>query len=454
VKWVFFITTALLIWPLSLYLRNNYYVRLKVFVLMGFLPFVTSYFHLYMAIDSWDWIGYVRGGEISIIDLIAMTIYLSLTPHRGNTPFTISMAAYFIATVISAIGATFPITALFYSWQLARMFLLYATVYRGSCADPRVASAVLEGMAGGIFLEAVLAIWQRFGDGVLQTTGTYVHQNTLGLISHFVLFPFFALLLGGRRGWLPLSVVISCLIIEVLTTSRGTLAIGVLGLAIVFVLSGVGRWTSRKAMVLLAGLAAIAAIAPLAASSLQQRFTTGEISLQEDSERLAYKRTAALMLSEHPLGVGANNFTFVANIGGYFARAGEVAYSSGLSGNVHNVYWLVASETGYFGLVTFVILLLRPLSVALICGLRRLGDARGDLLLGLGVALLSVYIHSFEEWVFVTFDVQYLFAIEIGLVAGLSTQLKRQEQTSSRHGGSIFDGKHAIAGPRISRALT
>jgi len=107
---------------------------------------------------------------------------------------------------------------------------------------------------------------------------------------------------------------------------------------------------------------------------------------------------------------------------------------------------LVASETGYFGLVTFVILLLRPLSVALICGLRRLGDARGDLLLGLGVALLSVYIHSFEEWVFVTFDVQYLFAIEIGLVAGLSTQLKRQEQTSSRHGGSIFDGKHGDSG--------
>jgi hypothetical protein len=84
---------------------------------------------------------------------------------------------------------------------------------------------------------------------------------------------------------------------------------------------------------------------------------------------------------------------------------------------------LVAAETGYFGLATFVILLMPPLIVAFSCGLRHAGDVRGDLLIGLGVALLAVYVHSFEEWIFVTFDAQYEFAIEIGMVAGLAREL-------------------------------
>ena len=48
---------------------------------------------------------------------------------------------------------------------------------------------------------------------------------------------------------------------------------------------------------------------------------------------------------------------------------------------------------------------------------------RGDLLLGLGVALLTVYIHSYFEWIFFTTYVQYMFAITVGLVAGLAQQL-------------------------------
>jgi hypothetical protein len=57
------------------------------------------------------------------------------------------------------------------------------------------------------------------------------------------------------------------------------------------------------------------------------------------------------------------------------------------------------------------------------CSVRHLGDPRGDLLLGLGCALLVVYIHSYEEWIFVVFDSQYLLAIVMGLIAGLTQEL-------------------------------
>ena len=420
-KWILLFIAIALVWPLSVRLRLNPRERLWLFVVIGFLPFITDLEHLYMAIDSWKWPGYVSGAEVSYLDLIAIAIYLSLPRATHPLPFRFSMALYFGTTVLSAIETTIPDTALFYPWQLARMFLLYATVYRGICADPRVSPAVLKGMAAGIFLEAVLTILQRIG-GMLQTHGTYVHQNTLGMISHFTIFPFFALLLGGRRGWLPPAVLTAGLVVQVMTTSRGTIALGAFGLVTVFLLSALRRWSSRKAQLLLAGVAAISVLGPIAASSIQERFGGQEsIIFAEDDERIRLKEAAAAMLSDHPMGVGANNYVFAGNNKGYFDLAGVAWQMRGA--NVHNVYWLVAAETGYVGLIAFIIFLMRPLTVAFACGLRHLGDPRGDLQLGLGVALLLVYLGSSEEWIFVSYDVQYQFAIAVGLVAGLAREL-------------------------------
>src|SRR5262249_10000451 len=169
-------------------------------------------------------------------------------------------------------------------------------------------------------------------------------------------------MLGGRGGRLAPAVIAAGLVIAVLTASRGTIALDCLGLATVFVLSALRQWAPPKAEGLWAGVAAVAVVAPFAASSLQQRFHGGpELGLsEEDSERLMFKKAADLMLSDHPMGVGANHFTVIANLGGYFARAGST-WAAGRASNVHNVYWLVAAETGYIGLVAFVAFLVPPL---------------------------------------------------------------------------------------------
>ena len=124
------------------------------------------------------------------------------------------------------------------------------------------------------------------------------------------------------------------------------------------------------------------------------------------------------------MGVGANYYVVMANVGGYNTRAGVAARLGSDSANVHNIYYLVAAETGYIGLVTFLLMILQPLIVAVLrCGWRSRGDKRGDLLLGLGMSLLVVYIHSYFEWIFISFDAQYMFAMDVGIVAGLATQL-------------------------------
>ena len=139
-----------------------------------------------------------------------------------------------------------------------------------------------------------------------------------------------------------------------------------------------------------------------------------------------------LMLSDNPMGQGANHYVLAANLGGFNNRAGVVPVAGSEGANVHNVYFLVAAETGYLGLITFVLMLLRPLTVALLCGWSNRGDQRGDMLIGLGVTLLIVYLHGLFEWIFVLLETQYMFAMDLGLVAGLATQLGYWSRTASR----------------------
>jgi O-antigen ligase len=389
-------------------------------MLVGVLPFLMTVAHLVMAFTSVDRMldHHVHGAEFSVLDGLALALYFSMPGPRYPIPFRIAMVLYFVAAALSTLQSAYPLASLFYVWQLARMFLVYAVVAKGS-ADPRVPLAILKGMAIGICVQAVFAVWERFGLGVHQATGTFQHQNFLGLVSHFVIFPFFAMFLAGRGGRMAFIVLLAGLVVELLTASRATIGLAGVAYVLVLGLSGLRQWTSRKSLVLVAGLVLLATLIPIALSNVEGR---GEAELESSNEERSALTTAAInMLMQHPLGVGANNYVMAANIEGYNPSAG-VSWTSD-SAFVHDSYLLVGAESGYLGLFTFVILLLRPLFVAFNCGLRHRRDPRGDLLIGLGVALFTVYIHAFFEWIFIIDLAQYMLAITFGMVAGLSAQL-------------------------------
>jgi len=432
VKWVFLIIMLAAVMPLAEWLRRNPREIPKIWMLVGFLPFGLGEFHLYMAAISWaQWPGYVKGLEISVLDVLALAIYISI-PRQGSTiPFRLSMSLYFLAVVLAVLQSPVPIAAVFYAWQIARVFLVYAVVSKG-CADERVAPALLTGMVIGLSFEACYSIWERFGLGILQTGGTMGHQNFLGLMSHFVTFPWLALLLAGEQGWRPIAGPLAGLVIAALTVSRGTVGLMGAGYFGIFALSVLRRWTHRKAIVLAVGVASVCILAPVIMLSFEQRFSEPVIGGEYD-ERGAFENAAASMVSKHPMGVGSNYYVVAANTGGYNTLAGVTWAAASESANVHNVYYLVAAETGYIGLITFVLMLLRPLIVAFRCGWRSRGDRRGDLLLGLGMSLLIVYIHSYFEWIFITFQAQYMFALDAGMVAGLATQLGYWRSPASNH---------------------
>src|SRR5882672_4555054 len=283
--------------PLSNWLRRNPRQAPKLWMLMGFLPFALSFAHLDMAFISWlGWPGYLLGAEFSVLDALALSLYLGAPRTQHSIPFRLSMALYFLATVLSAFQAVEPTAALFYSWQLARMFLVYATVARG-CADPRVPLAILKGMAAGLAVEVVVALIQRIGFGMVQAPGTMSHQNLLGMMTHFVALPSFAMLLGGRTGWLLSAAAPIGIAVNVLTTSRGALGFSLLGYVTIFILSSLRQWTVRKRIVMVTGVLGALLIIPVAISSFDRRFSDqAELMLTDDyNERAAFEKAAQMM---------------------------------------------------------------------------------------------------------------------------------------------------------------
>jgi O-antigen ligase len=252
------------------------------------------------------------------------------------------------------------------------------------------------------------------------------------MMTHFVVLPAFALMLSGRAGrWVTAAAVIG-IPLNVLTTSRGALAFSLLGYSFVFIISSLRKWTGRKRMIMVAAAIGGMMLVPVVISSFDRRFADqAELIASDYNERAAFEKAAGLMLSANPMGHGANHYVVAANLGGYNNRAGVVPVTGSEGANVHNVYFLVAAETGYLGLITFVIMLLQPLSAALLCGWKHRGDQRGDLLIGLGAVLLTVYLHGLLEWIFVLIETQYMFAINLGLIAGLATQLGYWSRTAS-----------------------
>ena len=406
----------------SRWLQRNSNAMPKAFFLMGFLPFVIFIpeqpLQIALILDL-TWSGIAQGLVFSLPDVVALTIYLSLPRARNPLPFRFSMLLYFVAVLLSTFQTDLPIEALFYCWQLVRIFLFYVVVAR-ACTDERTRLALMAGMTVGLIIQAGAALYQGIFVGELRAGGTLGSVNIAGMLSYIVVIPSFALLLAGQRGWQLVTAQLAGLALAILSVSRAAIGLFGVGFLVTFALSALQGWTSRKGTIALVGVIIIAVASPFVLQSIEKRYAN---DLNEIDIRPIMIEVASAILTDHPMGIGANNYVRIANMGGYNFRAGMGFNYYMLNTDVHNVYWLVAAETGYFGICTFVLLLLRLMVSAFICGWKNRRDRRGSLLLGLSVTLLLIYVHSWFEFVLLLQAIQYPFAIIAGLVSSLTMEL-------------------------------
>lgn len=420
-KWVALLAVLALLPAAIGWLRANQRYLPRVMIALGIMQFVTGLLHLTIAPISWAyWPGYVKGLELSLIDAFAVALILSAPPRARVAHLRWPIALYALVVLISATQTTVPLPTIFYAWQLLRMILLITAVAI-SCRDERVPHALVLGLVLGLAFQAVMSLKDHLG-GALQAGGTFGHQNLLGMLTHFVVFPSLAILLATKKvKWMWLGP-LAGMAVAILTASRATIGLAAAGFVLLLAISILRRATPRKTTVAISGVVALAIAAPLALSSLGARFDKEPLAGDYD-ERAAFERSAKAMMHDHPLGVGANHYVIVANSEGYSERAGVAAIFGSRSAHVHNAYLLSGAETGYAGMTAFAMMLLWPIVVALRCAWRFRRDPRGDVLLGLAVTLVIVSLHSFYEWIFVTYNTEYMYALAVGLIAGLAQQM-------------------------------
>lgn len=423
-KWVALVLFLAMIPAVQSWMVSNPRKVHYVWSLLGFLPLVSEGWHIVIAPISWAlWPGYVKGLEISPVESIAIAILLTRRSSWNDLPFKWLWISYIFALLLSMMLTAVPMASFFAAWQGARMFLVFAAVV-SIARDERGPAAIITGMALGLIVNAAFAIEQRL-TGTLQAVGLFSHQNIGGMATHFVALPALAMLLVNRQFTMGYYAVAAGAVIAILGASRGTIAFAAAGYAFVLIASIIQKPTSRKTSLLAGGIFALLAAAPLAMGALDRRFEAAPVDTGLYDERAAFERAARAMWSDHPFGVGANQYVNVANIQGYSEKAGVVWSMGSRSAHVHNVYLLVGAETGYIGLLCFIALIFVPMWTAFKGAWATRNSVSGGVLIGLGTVLVVVAVHSMYEWVFVKYLIQWLFAINLGMIAGIVSRKPR-----------------------------
>ena len=424
--------------------------------LIGFLPFVLDPWHLIIAPFATPmWVGYVKGWQISLIDVLAIAVLVARGLH-GKTPLKWPFLIYIGSVLFAVSFAPYFNLAMAYPVQLFRMFIVFLAVSRIASSEAG-AKAVLAGMVAGLTLQCGLAL-KSILMGALQSGGTFGHQNLLGFATHPVLLMCFGLLLSGR--WPRLAAwgfAIGCATV-IVTASRGAIFVAGIGVALTLVVASLLHWTKRKAVFAFVTAGLMLVCVPLAQYSLDRRFAVQNSHIfGEDGERLAFERAAKTMIKDHPFGVGPNHYVYIANRDGYSSRAGVAWASGSRSTNVHNSYLLVNAETGYLGLFAFLGLF-AGIALTLMRHARVYrSSGYSELYAGLACAFIAIAIHSKLEWVFVTFQAQYVMFIALGLGAGcvrqaqaMAPRAKRRpkaERVDARPAMAFDDGSGPLARP-------
>lgn len=415
-KWVFLLAVVMLAPAVFGWIQSDRRNLVRVCFLFGASILLVGP-TLWSAPVAWPtWPAPVKGTEISFIDSVALALFFSAPKVRIPSSIKISYLLLCLALLISTCVAYNHIAALFYVWEFLRTTLLFLAMARVCASEPRAAIAFIGGLCVGMMGEGVWVVLQYLQHAE-RPGGSFGHSNTMGIAADFAIFPALALVLGIRRALLPSAAVVSGLVCAVLGGSRASMGLFAAGIFLTIVLSIMQKSSSRKYAIFGAMTLLVMIAAPAMIWSVKQR--TAESTVSSDKDRAAMKDAASMMIADHPLGVGANQYVIIANTGGYSQRAGVPWNEDNLRAPVHDTYYLVTAELGFFGLAgmlamfgSFIVLGFKLLR-------RQLPDDYSVLVPGLLATTIIVAVQISYEFTFMQFVLHDLFAINAGMLVAL-----------------------------------
>ena len=355
-----------------------------------------------------DYRGTSRGLEVSLAHLMAFSLLGAvafsgrlrrLVPDRGAALFLI----YALLCLPSLSAAENVLFGLFEVWKTALLYVLYLAVrsYLRATDDLRTVLRALAAFAAVNFAVVVRA----HVAGVWQPHGLFPHQNSMAVAMNLLGCLFLAGYVehgaGTRLGRLCLAGFLCAAAAAVRSYSRMALALMPVGYGLAWLLCVVRvrprRWLARTAPLAVAGLVALAAMAP----RIVQRFETAP--KESGSTRVELALCAWEMVKDEPLrGVGLNNWGIKINPPYEYAeRAGrntnrDEEFRDGI---VETVYLLVGAECGIPALAAMLVWFFYYLLIACRLVKKLKGTPYAAIPAGLAGGLVACYLQSCLEWV-------------------------------------------------------
>ncbi len=441
-KYIVFLIGLTLLVPLGS-LAAAYSRRIREIV-FGCLVFATAFADWYDInfVDRWWYAGSTRGIEVSSVDLLTLILLLSslATMRReGGRPFWPAglgpMLAYFGFGCVSVLLSDPRLFGLFELTKLVRGMIVFLTV-AWYVRTNRDAYVLVIALGGALFVNGMLAVWQRYSGTMYRVQGTFPHENILGdycvLVGPIVLAVSLSALSPSIRAYCA-AATLSAAVATVLTISRMPSALFLASAVLVLATAYGFRITPRRiALVLLLGVMLIGIFyrGLDGLSERQQASMDADDSLGDG--RSGHYAIGWKMALDHPLGVGLNNWGWyfheyarwagVEDVGPYASTA---APGDGHATQGHTLYGMTLGELGWPGLAILIVFFARCLHIGAGFFFVREWDIWSRIGVGCFFGFLAEFLANGTE---ITFRNQQIFII-FNVLLGFLVAARRMSAT-------------------------
>jgi hypothetical protein len=419
-----------------------------VFSLMMVMPC----FHpgkLTLMVDSWAFYrGHTKGFEANWLEVLGIGIIIAShkTKAKGAkwklfTPGALLYNAWALMSLISVFAAPDKTFALMAGFKFSKVVIIYMAAAH-FLRDEEDLLWSLRAVAGSLVFYALLCLKMRYLEGMFQIKGWFEHQNPMAMWCYMGGIPLLAVALHGQTKPKDFLIFMAgfggsafCILLSVSRAGLGALAAGSVFVLLMAWLRGPN---SRVVMVTVGGAIGAFVVSAFAMNSFHARLNevaaTAETS--EFDLRDILNMQSRAMLHDSPIGIGWNNFGIMNSRprGDKYSQILEDWDESRgftiIDENYHenplteSLYWLMAAETGYPGIVFFALFALTTLWFAVRAmwfhRLSTFGAFAGGALIMLGIC----YLHGSVERILTQTKNVSFWLLMTGLLSGIQMMPK------------------------------
>jgi hypothetical protein len=364
---------------------------------------------MFLSVETYR--GHTKGFEGSLLQIVALALLVARAVERAKDFRLMPRGAGWWLLHCGLAAASIPWAAnsvygAMAAWKFASAVVIFAAAWN-HVREQEDVRWLLRAVAATLVVQALVVLKMKYADGYYQVRGWFEHQNPLAMWAQLLGLPMLAGALAAstrlEARWRLAGYIAAGIMVQA-ALSRAALMLFALGSVAVALWSLAEGVTLRK-MRILAVLGFVAAVGLLATiGTIIARFHD-EGNHASGETRGVLNQASALMLADHPLGVGWNNYGIAINppypygepVDQWTRDRGHRVNEEEPKGISESHYWLLLAENGYLGAGSFGLFAVLTGYWAWRGQRQWRGTEAGALLLGLVVALVLAYAHGTLE---------------------------------------------------------